>query len=138
MKKITQTLKKITTKTGLNNKPKKPNTVVMIPSTKKQNIAIFSILMYSGLYHLCLWVIMYVLTISLCAHSSAGQSDCLLSSRSCVRVTLGVRMLKQLQWWLQLSWLERRVVVSKVAGSNPVSHPTIHFPKKILLIIIVR
>ena len=30
-------------------------------------------------------------------------------------------------WWVQLSWLERLVVVQKAAGSNPVIHPSFCF-----------
>ena len=29
-----------------------------------------------------------------------------------------------IQWWLQLSWLERLTVAQEVVGSKPISHPT--------------
>ena len=68
-----------------------------------------------------------------CAFSSAGQSNCLLSSRSGVRVPQGTPAYRVVHiiarydflWWMQLSWLEYQVVALRVAGSNPVIHPSI-------------
>ena len=59
------------------------------------------------------------ITRSTCANSSAGQSNCLLSSRSGVRVPFSA-----LLWWVQLSWLKRQFVALEIVGSNPITHPT--------------
>ena len=74
------------------------------------------------------------ITRSICADSSAGQSICLLSRGSGVRVPLSAPLLRerfeqgfQIQvkniWWDQLSWLKRQFVALETIGSNPIFHP---------------
>ena len=52
--------------------------------------------------------------------SSAGQSIALLRRGSGVRIPQGTPL-----WWMQRSWLERKIVDLEVVGSSPTFHPTI-------------
>ena len=59
----------------------------------------------------------------ICACSSAGQSNCLLSSGPGVQVPSGAPATR----WVQLSWLERQIVALEVKGSIPFTHPSLYF-----------
>ena len=59
----------------------------------------------------------------LCACSSVGQSNCLLSSGSGVRISSGAPVF--FIWWVWFSWVERQFVALNGVGSNPTTHPTL-------------
>ena len=56
-------------------------------------------------------------------HSSAGQSNGLLSRGSGVRIPLGTFPYLRSIWWVQRSWLARQIVALEAMGSNPIIHP---------------